>query len=235
MSSAAYPALRGETDLLESLLHKMSQPLTSARGALELALLFSRSPGEYREAMQEAMREIDRMIYIKRTAMELHNVHSAELRTEAEPVLIASLLRSAADSLSSLARNRNINIEVSCPDSLRARVSSSRLGQSVSSCLQAVIRHTPDICSIMVGGQVRGRDFDILISSVEGAISPSELPRLFDPFFSPEPDAPSQGLAMARRVVEAMGGGVHAENVPGGGVRLQITLPQGMENKALVA
>jgi signal transduction histidine kinase len=233
MSSAGPPL---DNEFLDALLHKLSQPLTAARGSLELALLFSRTSEDYRKAIQEAMDNIDRMIRIRRTVTEL--ACTGDLCAGAESVSVFSLLLAAADSLGPVAERKRVKLEPSCPDSLYASANPRRLAQAIESCLSAVLGYSPEGSIVSVLCLPRGRDVSISIGNREGAIPPADLPHIFDPFFalatfSGESGA---GLALARRVVEAVGGSVGAENVSGGGFRFQVSFPQAEEiEKALVA
>ncbi|HKB76269.1 MAG TPA: ATP-binding protein, partial [Myxococcales bacterium] len=59
---------------------------------------------------------------------------------------------------------------------------------------------------------------------------PDELERIFDPFYRGTAARARQsgfglGLALARRIVEAHGGTIRADNLPGSGARIEMRLP----------
>jgi signal transduction histidine kinase len=217
-----------DREFLDALLHKLSQPLTSARGSLELALLFGRTPEDYRKAIQEAMESIDRLIQIKRTVTELA---VGDLGSGSERVSLFSLMLAAADAVKPVAEQKGVKVEPSCPDSLYAKANPRRLRQAIESCLGAVLGYSPEGSIVSVRCLPRGNDVSISIGNREGAIPPADLPHVFDPFFalasfSGESGA---GLALARRVMEALGGSVRAENISSGGFRFQMIFPQAEE------
>jgi signal transduction histidine kinase len=60
-------------EFLNTMLHNVSQPLTVARGVLELALLTARTTSDYREAIQESIDQIDVAVAMKSRIADLAN------------------------------------------------------------------------------------------------------------------------------------------------------------------
>jgi PAS domain S-box-containing protein len=56
-------------------------------------------------------------------------------------------------------------------------------------------------------------------------IAPAHQARLFEPFFSTKPRGTGMGLAIARRIVEAHGGTIAIDSLPGRGTTFRILLP----------
>jgi len=51
------------------------------------------------------------------------------------------------------------------------------------------------------------------------------LDRVFEPFFTTKPHGSGLGLAICQRIVAMHGGTIHADNAPGGGGVVTVTLP----------
>jgi nitrogen fixation/metabolism regulation signal transduction histidine kinase len=60
------------------------------------------------------------------------------------------------------------------------------------------------------------------------------LGRMFDPYVTGKPRGTGLGLAIIKRIVEEHGGRIEAENVPTGGARVQVFLPVGAQDRALL-
>ena len=77
---------------------------------------------------------------------------------------------------------------------------------------------------------VRGREDGwqvVAVSDSGPGILPSRLCTLFEPFETSRADGLGMGLSISRTIVEAHGGEIEAENLRGGGARVQFALPPG--------
>jgi two-component system, NtrC family, sensor histidine kinase PilS len=65
-------------------------------------------------------------------------------------------------------------------------------------------------------------------------VSPEDLPRIFDPFYTRRPGGSGLGLSVVHRAVAAHGGNVIVERAPGGGAEFVIELPGALAEPASV-
>ena len=66
----------------------------------------------------------------------------------------------------------------------------------------------------------------IVVADHGSGISPADLSRVFDPYFTTKRGGTGLGLALVREIAEAHGGRVSLANRPGGGISVTIALPQ---------
>jgi len=65
----------------------------------------------------------------------------------------------------------------------------------------------------------------VSVTDSGAGIDSSMLPRIFEAFATSKPSGMGLGLSISRTIVEAHGGTMHAENLPGGGAKFRFTLP----------
>ena len=63
------------------------------------------------------------------------------------------------------------------------------------------------------------------VSDSGPGVSPEDLPRIFDPFYTNRPGGSGLGLALVHRAVEAHQGAVLVDRADEGGAEFQIFLP----------
>ena len=60
-------------------------------------------------------------------------------------------------------------------------------------------------------------------------ISPKDLPKIFEPFYTTRPQGMGMGLPISRSIIEAHGGRLWVESTPSQGSIFQFTLPSESE------
>ena len=78
-------------------------------------------------------------------------------------------------------------------------------------------------------GRAEEPDLEVAVRDSGVGIREAEVDLLFEPFFSTKSGADKRGLGLAicRDIVSSWNGQITAENVPGGGTKIRITVPPG--------
>jgi signal transduction histidine kinase len=79
--------------------------------------------------------------------------------------------------------------------------------------------------TLALGASASSGRVTLAVSDTGTGISADVLSRLFEPYVTTKTKGLGLGLAIARRIVEAHGGRIDAENRPEGGSRFTIVLP----------
>jgi len=93
------------------------------------------------------------------------------------------------------------------------------------------IRHTPTGGTVTISAQQHGNEVLVSVTDTGVGIPPDALERVFERFFRADNARRSStggsglGLAIVKAMIEAHGGRIWAENVPGGGARFTFSLP----------
>jgi two-component system sensor histidine kinase BaeS len=109
----------------------------------------------------------------------------------------------------------------------------SRLGQVVRNLLENAITHTPAGGTVTLTTKRSGDVAWLSVSDTGPGIEAAHLPYIFERFYRADPSrtratgGAGLGLAIVKQLVEAHGGTVQAENLPGGGACFSVRLPLG--------
>lgn len=230
MAAALQTSDQNRRDLLADVAHELRTPLTVIRGRLEGIVdgIYPPDAGQIVPALEETYL-LERLVEDLRL---LTLAETGQLRFEAKNVPLDSLAFHAVGLFTAEAEEHGItlNIENHAPGTL-VSVDPQRTAQVIGNLISNALRYTPQ------GGEIRLeviRKEDQVSLSVNdnGPGVPTEnLPRLFQRFWREEKSrarasgGAGLGLAIARQLVEAQGGSIHAENIPSGGLRVEATFP----------
>jgi signal transduction histidine kinase len=227
---AAARDLRREEErrfLIGSIAHDLRTPLFLLRGHVDA---LARGVGDVHSNVRRA--ETSGLL-LDRLVGELFAFSTLEYRgaTPAkDKVDLAELLRQAALGFGPRAAEKVVAIAADGPD-VTTLADEQLLNRVVSNLLDNAMRHVP------TGGEVElrwARDGGSIGFSVWNSGDPipaEDLPHLFEPMFrsdssrNRETGGAGLGLAIARRLIEAHGGTLVAENPPAGGALFAATLP----------
>jgi two-component system, OmpR family, sensor histidine kinase ChvG len=211
--------------------HEFKNPLASIRTATEM-LAEVEEPQQRKRFHRMVEQEIARMESLLSGVREI-TVIDAQLPTEQrQQVDLCDLLRRIVEGFQLREKDR-VSIRLDAPTvPCLVYASEDRLIQVFVNVLENAISFSP--AGGVVSIQLWQRDTRIhaTISDQGPGIPSSNLPRVFDRFFSHRPEIARSkashtglGLAIVKAIVEGYGGTIVAANNPEGGARFEIQLP----------
>ncbi|MFD5399752.1 ATP-binding protein [Streptomyces sp. NPDC127097] len=103
------------------------------------------------------------------------------------------------------------------------------LERSVANLVENAVKYSPDGAVVLVSASALGERVELRIADRGPGVPDSAKDRIFEPFQrygdAPRGAGVGLGLAVARGFAEAMGGTLAAEDTPGGGMTMVLTLP----------
>lgn len=114
-------------------------------------------------------------------------------------------------------------------DARTADADTGLLERVLGNLLENALRHSPADAGVSINTSSLGDRVEIRVVDTGPGINEDQRERMFQPFQrlgdAPGGDGVGLGLAVARGLTEAMGGDVEAEDTPGGGLTMVVTLP----------
>jgi signal transduction histidine kinase len=232
----AAAAERGRRELILAASHELRTPIASIQGHLDSLLLPEGErppPEEWEPYVQVAAHEARRMGRLVDELLMLARADANQLTVEIRPVDVAPLLESVATALGPMARReRQVTVVVRPgPADLWALADPNRLTQVLTNLVRNGITHTPQGGAVAVQAGEGGPDHvEITVSDTGVGIPPEELPRIFERFYRSDASRTRDsggfglGLAIAKDLVEAMGGTIGVTSDEGLGTTFRVTL-----------
>jgi len=218
--------------------HELRTPLTAIRGSLEML-----SDGEVGElplraqpVVAIASRGSERLSRLVNDIIDLERLESGSFGFHPVPCELYPVLKDAADSLAPLSSAAGVRVLVS-PVVAQVECDIDRVTQALVNLIGNALKFTAPGGTVLVAAERSGEAVQISVTDTGRGIPEAELAAIFEPFHQIDPDEARQapgtglGLAITQGIVQAHGGRIWAESVPGKGSTFHFTLPLGPSNE----
>ncbi len=209
--------------ILSSLSHELKSPIASLRAGLT-ALLAPQAglQPEQRELLVDLDRQSTRLDRMVGDMLALSRLE-AGLELDKEPHGFAELVGTALHRLRSDLKGHAVSVVL--PEDLPpVDVDELQVGRVLTNLLENALEWAPATGAIAVGAVAREAFLEAWVENDGPSIAPVDLERVFETFWTRRARGSGLGLAICKRVVEAHGGTIRAENLRRG-PRFTFTLP----------
>ena len=222
-------------DFVANVSHELRTPLTIVGGFAETL----QDPGIPAERRAEFARTIlsntQRMQRIVDELLDLSRIETGHWKPLPQQVRIADLGREVFERLNASVKSRQVALETSIgPGADTIYADRTALEQILVNLVENSLRHTGSGGRITIETLRQGRGTALVVRDTGSGIPPEHLPRIFERFYradsgrSREAGGTGLGLAIVRHLVEAHGGSVSAESIPGSGTTIRMLFPDNM-------
>ena len=218
--------------VITAVAHDLRTPLFALRGYLDgLEQGIAQSPDKitkYLAVCKEKSAQLDRLVEdlftftkMEHVQMDLHN----------QKIDFKLIILKSIDSLSPLARQKNLSISTHIEDDCFINGDVHLLERAMNNLLDNAVRHTPSYGEIVVQCYKEGNKIKFMIRDTGPGFSSEELHRVFEPLYRGEASrnrstgGSGLGLTISQRIVRLHGGELSAGNHSEGGALLTGWIP----------
>ena len=224
-------AIERERRFVDDASHELRTPLANLKAELDLALRRSRTADELERALRSAAEETDRLARLAEDLLVLARADRGRLPIRREPVDVARMVGGTVDTFAARASERGVGIDVRVPEELCADVDELRMRQALGNLLDNGLRYVPSGGRMRVAAERHDGSLRLEVRDTGPGFPPEFLPVAFEAFARPDASrsrpggGTGLGLAIVAAVAEAHGGTVEADNLPGGGAVVVLSIP----------
>ncbi len=201
--------------------HEIRTPLGSIQGAAEILERDIPPDHPRRRFWIILQHEANRVNSVVKDFLDL----GRPLNVQPHQLSLSPTVNECVGALQGLAGERGVSIIVGPGISGELFADPQRFYQALTNLLRNAIQASSPEAMIRVGAQAGGGGIVITVDDEGPGLPDGEAERIFEPFYSRRQDGTGLGLALVRQILQAHGGWVKAEDLPGAGARFTMYFP----------
>ena len=217
--------------------HELRTPITAIRGQLEVALFTADTPDQYREAIINAMEDIEKLSSIVRALLLLSQAESGQVVLQRAPLDLGEVVTDLVDQFQIPAEEKDVSLTAEIEPCAPVDADRTQIERLISNLLSNAVKYTPKGGSVrVIVGPAREPGWTKISVEDSGVGIPEEnLPHIFDRFYrvrNPQTNAIQGlglGLSFVAWIVEAHGGRIDVASNSGVGTCFTVLLPSGLD------
>ena len=224
-----------KADFYSMVTHDLRNPAGNTLVALKMLLsgkVGALEPRQQRFA-EVAYRSAEKFVSLINDYLDYAKIDAGYLRLERVETDLADVIRSSADQAITQAELKRQFVTVNVPEAIPAHVDARKIEQVLDNLISNAIKYTPDGGRITVSAVANEGRAEIRVADTGQGIAPSQLGQLFSKYHrvpgqqTAKIQGTGLGLLIAKEIVEAHGGTVHAvsSGVSGEGSTFVVDVP----------
>ncbi len=220
-----------KTAVLRSVSHDLRSPLTAITTAAEGLGSATLSPESRDELTSVIALESARLARLVDNLLDLSRLQAGGVESRADWVSVEEIVGTAIESVTAPPGGFDVQIGADLP---LVQADGGQLERALANVLDNAGRHGAGE-PVTVRARRTGQQVLLRVGDRGPGMAREELERVFEPFHSAgDHSGTGLGLAIARGFVEANGGRIRAESLPGQGTTIVVALPLPSEQPAQV-
>lgn len=205
--------------------HDLKSPVTLIRGTLESALC-DEGNERWRDSVGEAIEELDRVLQLLNTTLDLAEAEAGALHMNRSPVNLSDVVRQLVDIYQPAMAERRHEVTIDLEAHVMVDADLPLLNRVVSNLLENELTHLPQGCRVSIKLHSFQGSAELVIEDDGPGFPPDIGNQAFERFVKGK-HSPGHGLGLAfvDAVIQAHGGAAKISHHTGGGAVITLSVP----------
>jgi PAS domain S-box-containing protein len=220
---------RVRDEFIGEVVHELRSPISVIRGSVETLRKGVRGTRERSSFLRFIENQAGRMAGLVDQLLDLGAAERARPGAAPQTLLLSDTLREIVAAFAPVAKRRRISFKIDITDGVAVRAEPGDVPHIFGNLIDNALKFAPRGGTIFIRGRAEEGEGVVSVRDTGPGLASEDLSRVFERFFRAENARRTKGtglgLAIVRRIVEANGGRVTAENDPAGGALFRVALP----------
>lgn len=227
MATRLSKLIKGQKRLLNHVSHELRSPLSRMQIAIGLA---KQNAEKIPSALDRIQLESERMDQLIGELLQLSKLESGVSALQKQPVNLSHLLQDMLNDASFEAAEKNIHVESHISENCTLNCDAELIYRAIENIVRNALKYTHPDTTVSVALAKTKRHLIVEVTDQGDGVDEQALEDIFQPFVRTNHAQPKHGygigLALAKQVIEAHDGSVHAaNNTAKKGLTVSIKLP----------
>jgi signal transduction histidine kinase len=215
---------RAEREFVANAAHELRTPIAVIASAIDVLEDGAKTVPEDRDRFLQAIRRQNaRLGRLVRVLLVLARAQTRQQALRLEAVELRPLL---AEVAAELEPGQGVSVDVACPAGLSVLAEADLIAQVLANLARNAVKHTERGAIVLAARPAAHGSVVIEVTDTGSGIRAADQERVFDRFYTGDPDRRGLGLGLAivREAVRALGGVIEIDSEPGRGTTARVTL-----------
>ena len=225
-------ASNAKSEFLSHMSHELRTPLNAILG---FSQLLESDPelkenSEQRDNVLEIRKAGEHLLDEVNEILDLSKIEHGGIQLDAEVIPLAPVIRESASMMRALASERHVRLQIDVDGDLEVYCDPNRLRQVIVNLLGNAVKYNKEAGSVWIQAEQNKSVVRLAVKDTGPGIEKSTQKRLFESFERVDThymnvEGTGIGLALSKKLIEAMGGEIGVTSTPGKGSTFWVTLP----------
>lgn len=212
--------------------HELRTPLTAIQGQLEVALFTSNEPEQLKEAIANALQDVERLTTLVRALLLLSQSESGQIPMNKSELDLNEMVSDFVEQFQIPAEDNQVQLVHLTSQPVLCAIDRTQMERVVTNLLSNGLKYTPPGGWVRTSVEQDGPNVRLIVEDSGVGIPKDHLPHIFDRFYRvPDPN-PEKGLGLGlsfvAAIVKAHSGQIEVFSEMGQGTRFEVVLPSGV-------
>jgi heavy metal sensor kinase len=211
--------------------HELRTPLTAIQGQLEVALFTATHKEQLKEAIENALQDVERLSNLVRALLLLSQSESGQLPLHRTSLDLSKIMEDLVDQFQIPAEASGLTLTQTSNEPALCEADRTQIERLITNLLSNAIKYTPEGGWVKACAENTPAGVRLIVEDSGVGIPESHIPYIFDRFYRvPDPN-PEKGLGLGlsfvSSIVKAHAGEISVTSSVGQGTRFEVTIPRG--------